>query len=146
MFVKDRSWETSLCWPKRTNKGEMNGTRCTLDPQVDLSHVLQNSPSMLCPTCSVRLLSGDAWMQRECKVMASKVASFDSECWNGKIIFFKYLLKSVATWLKYGLLLRLVSQFRSERIDPYSRACISCWIVFIKNVTVHVLILYRRLI
>lgn len=75
------------------NRGETNGTRCTLDPQVDLSHVLQNSPSMLCPTCSVRLLNGDAWMQKECKLTASKVASFDSECRNGKIIFYIFTEK-----------------------------------------------------
>lgn len=104
VFTDDRSWETSLWWPPRTTKGETNGTRCTLDPQVDLRHVLQSSTCTPGPTCSVQRLTGDARMQKECKLPASEVASFDSGCRNGKIIFL-YLLESVAICLKYGLVI-----------------------------------------
>lgn len=97
------------------------------------SVVLQSGPSTLWPTCSVRLLRNakknvNSQLQKWLLVKPLLL----SECRNGKIIFL-YIHWSVATWLKYGLLLRLVSQFLSEHIDPYSKARVSCWIIFLQN-------------
>lgn len=129
VFSDDRSWETRLCWPQIMTKGEMNGTRCTLDPQVDLSHVLQNSPSTLCPAvCGCSLVIHES--KKNVNGFRSGFFWFRMQEWK---YYFLYWLKSVAIHLKYGLLLRLVSQFRSEHIDPYSQPWVSFQIVCSQN-------------